>query len=57
VPSPPAPPAAFVVRAFYTETDSGHLYGPFATRERAEDCAIALAARPGVIRAAVEETA
>lgn len=54
---PPAPaptPGTYHVRAFYTETDSGHLFGPFGTREAAEQCATVLAARSGVIKAVVE---
>lgn len=50
----PSTPGTFVVRAFYTENDQGHLFGPFSTKENAEQCAIVLAARSGVIKATVE---
>lgn len=49
-----ATPGTFNVRAFYTETDAGHLFGPFATREAAEACATTLAARADVIKATIE---
>lgn len=55
---PPAPtPEAgvFHVRAFYTETDAGHLFGPFGTREAAEACANTLAGRTDVVKAVIEE--
>ena len=51
---PPATPGTFHVRAFYNETDAGHLTGPFSTREKAEECAVALASKPGVLKAVVE---
>lgn len=54
--SPPSTPGTFHVRAFYSETDAGHLFGPFGTREAAEECALNLAARPGVIAATVEDS-
>lgn len=54
-PAPPAStPGTFNVRAFYTETDAGHLYGPFSTREKAEECAVTLSARTDVVKAVVE---
>lgn len=52
--APPSTPGNFQVRAFYTETDAGHVFGPFSTKETAEQCAVTLAARPGVLRAVVE---
>jgi len=54
-PSPPAStPGNYQVRARYTETDAGHIFGPFSTKETAEQCAVTLAARDGVINATVE---
>ena len=53
-PAPAVTPGAFQVRAFYTETDAGHVFGPFSTKESAEQCAVTLAARSGVISATVE---
>lgn len=52
---PPATAGTFWVRAKYNEADAGKLYGPFATREAAEHCVTTLAARDGVLSAAVEE--
>jgi hypothetical protein len=52
---PPNTPGTFHVRAHYTETDAGHLFGPFATKEAAENCATVLAAREGVVKATIEE--
>ncbi len=52
--SPPATPGTFNVRAFYTEADAGHLFGPFATQQAAEQCVITLAARVGVIKVTIE---
>lgn len=51
----PQTPGNFAVRAFYTETDAGHVFGVFTTRERAEQCLLVLAARPGVVKATIEE--
>lgn len=47
-------PGTFQVRAFYTETDEGHLFGPFSTKERAESCLLVLAGRTAVIKAQLE---
>lgn len=52
--SPPVTPGTFNVRAFYSETDAGHLFGPFGTREAAEQCAVVLAGREGVIKVIIE---
>lgn len=51
----PATPGVFHVRAFYTETTAGHLFGPFGTREAAEACANVLAGRSDVVKATIEE--
>lgn len=52
----PQTPGTYHVRAFYEGApDAGHLYGPFASRERAEQAALALAARAGVLKALIEE--
>ncbi len=51
---PPSTPGTFNVRAFYNETDAGHLFGPFSTKEAAEQCVLALAARAGVINVTIE---
>lgn len=48
-------PGIYNVRAFYDEVSAGHLFGPFGTREQAEECALVLAGRTGVVRAVVEE--
>lgn len=48
-------PGTFYVRAHFNETDSGHLSGPFGTREAAEQCATVLAARPGTLKVGIEE--
>lgn len=47
-------PGNFNVRAFYNETDAGHLFGVFSSRESAEKCLLILAARSDVIRATIE---
>ncbi len=47
-------PGNFNVRAFYTETDAGHIFGTFTSREKAENCLLVLAARSDVIKATVE---
>lgn len=52
--APPSTPGAYQVRAFYSEVDAGHLFGPFSTLEAAERCATVLAARPDVVKATVE---
>lgn len=49
------PGGPFVVRAYFTEADAGHTFGPFSTRQAAQECAIALAGRAGVIRVTIEE--
>lgn len=50
----PGTTGVFNVRAFYTETDNGHIFGTFTTRERAEECVLVLAARSNVVKAQVE---
>ena len=50
----PVPSTSWRVRAFYTETDAGHLFGPFLTRAAAEACVQVLAGRPEVIAAVIE---
>lgn len=44
----------FNVRAHYNETDAGHLFEAFTTRERAEQCLLVLAGRADVIKAKIE---
>lgn len=50
----PTTPGTYSVRVWYDENTAGHLYGPFSCKERAEQCVLVLAGRPGVIKAAVE---
>ena len=52
--TPPVTPGSYQVRAFYSETDAGHVYGPFGTREQAEATLTVLAARSGVVKAVIE---
>ncbi len=53
-PSAPSTPGTYNVRAHYNETDAGQLFGPFGSRERAEECLLVVAARPDVIKAEIE---
>jgi hypothetical protein len=51
----PATPGTYQVRAFYeSQQDSGHTYGPFSTKEKAEECALVLAGRTDVESVTVE---
>jgi hypothetical protein len=53
--TPPPTPGTFQVRAKYKQmADAGHLYGPFASREAAEACALALAGRESVQAVTIE---
>lgn len=52
--APPATASIYFVRAHYNEADAGHLYGPFATLQAAEQCALVLAGREGVVKAVIE---
>lgn len=52
--TPSSTPGTYNVRAKYTETDAGHVFGPFSTREKAEECLVTLSARTGVITAEIE---
>lgn len=50
-------PGSFNVRAHYNETDAGHLYGTFSSKEAAEKCVLVLAGRADVVKATIEEVA
>ena len=55
---PAATPGNFNVRAYYTDNDAGHLFGPFSCHQEAERCLLALAGHAaqagGVLRAVIE---
>ena len=51
----PSTPGSFQVRAFYDgQQDAGHEFGPFSTREAAEQCANTLAGRDDVASVVIE---
>lgn len=54
-PTCPTTPGTYQVRAFYeAQQDSGHTFGPFSTKEKAEQCALVLAGRSDVESVTVE---
>jgi hypothetical protein len=54
--SAPVTLGTYHVRAFYVgQQDSGHLFGPYGTRQAAEQCALVLSGRANVEKATIEE--
>lgn len=53
-PAAPITLGTFNVRAHYNETDAGQLFGPFSTKEAAEQCILILAGRQGVVKVELE---
>ena len=47
--------ATYIVRAVFDARDAGQTFGPFETRESAEQCAIVLAGRDNVLSVSIEE--
>ncbi len=50
----PTTPGTFHVRAHFTESDVGTLFGPVASREAAEKLLLTLAARNDIKKAEIE---
>lgn len=44
-------PGSYSVKAHYTDVDAGSAFGPFSTREQAEQCLLVVAARTDVKKA------
>ena len=51
------PTEQYRVRAVYDARDSGYVFGPFDSRDEAEQCVIVLAGRDDVLSAQIEEVA
>lgn len=51
---PTQTPGTYHVRAHYADSDAGYRFGPFASREKAEECLLAVAKRTDVKKAELE---